>query len=565
MDNKPLNANKRISVIGSCDLGGKAHGLAAIDEMLVSHFSGDDFPEIEVSIPAMTVICTDVFDAFMERNNLYQIANSDQPDERIAHAFQKADLPFEILGALRALIEKVHSPLAIRSSSLLEDSTNEPFAGIYATKMTPNNQFDPNVRFRKLIEAIKLVYASTFFKSAKGYMSATLHSHEEEKMAVIIQEVVGKRHDNHFYPELSGVIRSYNFYPVGRAKNDDGIVNLALGLGKTIVDGEPSWSYAPSYPEVSPPYRSIGDLLEYSQNQFWAINMGEPPVYDPINEIEYLLRENLTVAEKDGALRYLVSTFDMHSGRLNIGMGKPGPRVLNFSPLLILKQIRLNDLLKSLLALCEEKLQTPVEIEFAMTFDPHRFGFLQVRPMVVSFMDVNVDVEELVDDNLLLASENVLGHGSQDDIQDVVYIKPETFETKHTRNIADELDAINRKLTNEKRPYLLIVFGRLGSFDPWLGIPVNWGQISGAKAIVEATQKNINVEMSQGSHFFHNLTNLRVGYFSVPFSGKYQIDWEWLNQQQTVSESQLVRHTMLAKPLRIKVDGRHGRGVIYKS
>jgi hypothetical protein len=335
-------------------------------------------------------------------------------------------------------------------------------------------------------------------------------------------------------------------------------------LGKTIVDGEPSWTYSPAYPTVSPPYRSIGDLLGQSQNEYWAINMGEPPAYDPIKETEYLLRENLMVAEKDDALRYLVSTFDIQSGRLNIGMGAPGPRVLSFAPLLVLKQLPLNALVKNLLSLCESRLNAPVEIEFAMTFNPHRFGFLQVRPMVVSSAEIDVSKDELVHDNVLLASEQVLGNGVLDFVQDIVYLKPEIFETKHTRQIAGELDSLNKSLLSSKTPYLLIVFGRLGSFDPWLGIPVNWGQISGAKVIVEATQKNINVEMSQGSHFFHNLTNLRVGYFSVPFSSEYRIDWDWLAGQEIVQETELLRHIKLPASLKIKIDGRSGRGVIYK-
>ena len=554
----------RLTIIGSCELGGKAKGLAAMNEMLDYDFEHDEFPDIEVSVPDMTVICTDVFDAFMERNDLYKIVASDLADDRIAHVFQRADLPFEILGDLRALIERVHTPLAIRSSSLLEDSTNEPFAGIYATKMTPNNQFDPNMRFRKLVEAIKFVYASTYFKSAEGYRRATHHRQEDEKMAVIVQEVLGEKYNDRFYPALSGVLRSYNFYPSGRARNEDGVVNLALGLGKTIVDGEPSWAFSPAYPDISPPYRSIGDLLEYSQNQFWAINMGDPPAYDPINEVEYLINENLTVAEKDGTLRYLVSTFDIGSGRLNIGMGTPGPRVINFAPLLSFKQPPLNNLIKALQTLCEAKLESPVEIEFAMNFNPHHFGFLQVRPMVVSADPVDMSVDGLVGGEILLASENVLGNGVREDILDIVFLKPETFESKHTRLIADELDRINQNLIHENRPYLLIVFGRLGSFDPWLGIPVNWGQVSGAKTIIEATQENFKVEMSQGSHFFHNLINLRVAYFSVPFSSNYQIDWVWLNAQEIIKDTEFVRLVRLKAPLSVKVDGRSGRGVIQK-
>jgi hypothetical protein len=560
-----FDSDRRLSYIGSGSYGGKAQGLAFINEVLKSDFNADEFSNIEVSVPTMTIICTGVFDAFMERNNLHEIARSEMPDDRIAHAFQRADLPFEILGDLHALTSQVRSPLAIRSSSLLEDATYEPFAGVYATKMTPNNQYDPDVRFRKLVEAIKFVYASTFFKSAREYMKVTRHSIEDEKMAVIIQEVVGKRYRDRFYPELSGVARSYNFYPMGRAKHEDGVVNLALGLGKTVVDGGVSWTYSPAYPKVSPPYGSVEELLKKSQTEFWAVNMGDLPAYDPTKETEYLLLENLTAAEADGTMRYLVSTYDSQSGRLTMGIPSPGPRAINFAPLLSLNDPPLNELVKALLSLCENELELPVEIEFAMTFNPHRFGFLQVRPMVVSADKVDIVEEELVGENVLVASKKVLGNGIIEDIQDVVYVKPENFESKHTRSIAHELVKVNESLVNDGCPYLLVVFGRLGSNDPWLGVPVSWGQISGTKVIVEATQEKMNVELSQGSHFFHNIIGLGVCYFSVPMSGEFQINWQWLNEQDEVKETQFVRHVRLSQPLQIKIDGRCGWGVICKS
>jgi hypothetical protein len=292
--------------------------------------------------------------------------------------------------------------------------------------------------------------------------------------------------------------------------------------------------------------------------------MGDPPAYDPINETEYLVNENLMAAEQDSTLRYVASTFDMGSGRLSIGVGRSGPRVLTFAPLLVLKDPPLNKVIKSLLTLCEEKMQTPVEIEFAMTFNPHRFGFLQVRPMVVSSLSVDLAEDELTGEDVLAASRVVLGNGIVDDIQDIVYLKPDHFDMKHTRQIAEELDRFNRSLQKENRPYLLIVFGRLGTFDPWLGIPVDWGQISGAKTIVEATQQNARVELSQGSHFFHNLTSLGVSYFSVSHKGEFTIDWQWLNDQEVIAETELVRHVRLLRPLVVKIDGRSGRGVIKR-
>jgi hypothetical protein len=506
-----------------------------------------------------------VFDEFMRKNDLYKIADSGLPDDRIALTFQKADLPFGILGELRTLISKVKSPLAIRSSSMLEDAIHEPFAGIYSTKMTPNNQSEIDTRFNKLVEAIKLVYASVYFKSARDYMAATSHKIEEEKMAVIIQEIVGQRHGNRYYPEVSGVARSYNFYPFGNAKPENGVVNLAFGLGKTIVDGGISWVYSPALPKEGPPYGSIGELLKQTQTELWTVNMGKPPAYDPINETEFMIKDNIVTAEPDDTLRFVASTFTADSGRLSIGTGSPGSRVINFAYLLVLNDIPINKLIKNLLSLCEEALNTPAEIEFAVTFNPTRFGFLQVRPMVVSSDEVTVVDEDMTGDNILIASKNVLGNGINNNLKDIVYVNPEIFETKFTPQIAEELEQINKELVNQHRPYLLIGFGRWGSSDPWLGIPVNWGQVSGAKAIVETALENLNVEFSQGSHFFHNLTSFNVSYFSVKFSDPYKIDWEWLSKQHLEKETKFVRHVSLAAPLNVKVDGRSGQGAIFKS
>ena len=567
-----LDSENRASFIGTGSLGGKAQGLCLIDNLLTSTFEAEAFPQIDVNVPTFTVIRTDVFDAFMQRNDLYEIALSGATDDRIAHAFQKASLPMEIVGDLRGLISRVHRPLAVRSSSLLEDAMFEPFAGIYGTKMTPNNQPDIDSRFRKLVEAIIYVYASTFFKAARDYMKATSHSVEDEKMAVIIQEVVGQRHDDRFYPELSGVGRSFNFYPMGPARPENGVVNLALGLGKTIVDGGVSWAYSPAFPRVKPPYGSLSDMLKQTQTDFWAVNMGKPPDWDPVHETEYLLECNITVAEKDATLRHLASTYDRESDRLTIGIGNYGPRVLTFGPLLQIDLIPLNALVKQLLALCETRLENPVEIEFAMTFDEetpagkrHRFSFLQVRPMVVSTEEIEITEEEMTAHENLAVSEHTLGNGTLDVIHDVIYVKPELFKPEHSPRISLELEALNKKLLAEERPYLLIGFGRWGSSDPWLGIPVNWGQISGARSIIEATQENINVELSQGSHFFHNLTSFNVSYFSMPLTGKYKIDWEWLDQKTAVEEMEFVRLVRLNSPLQIKVDGRSGQGIIRKS
>jgi len=557
--------------IGDGELGGKARGLAFIKEKIVSRFGHFENGSVTVDIPRLTVITTEYFDRFMEQNDLYPIALSDSSDERIAHHFLKAELPPALTGDLHALIANVHAPLAVRSSSLLEDSLESPFAGVYETKMIPNNQPDTDTRFRKLTEAVKFVYASTFFSGAKSYIKTTPHRIEDEKMAVIIQEVVGLPHNRRFYPNISGVARSYNFYPTGRAQPGDGVVNLALGLGKTIVEGGAVWVYSPEYPEVTPPYNSIGQLLEQTQLDFWAVNMGPPPAYDPVKETEYLVKLSLKDAEYDNTLAYIASTYEYESDRIAVGICFAGPRVLNFAPILQVDLLPVNRLIKSILQLCEEEVGARVEIEFAVTIEPGvkkqvRFGLLQVRPMAVSCDMVELD-EERWDDppgRILGASDNVMGNGCIENIEDVLYVVPETFAFKNSGEIAAEISAVNRRLVEAGTPYLLIGFGRWGSSDPWLGIPVDWGRISGARVIVESQTKGVTVDLSQGSHFFHNISNLGVLYFSIKKDGPYPIDWEWLSRQPAAAQGKYTRHVRLPSPLTVKTDGRKRKGVIFK-
>jgi hypothetical protein len=557
------------SRIGQGEIGGKAHGLVTADRIIRSEFGETSESRIDVRIPRFVILATDVFEAFLERNELDESMLSDLTDDRIAHRFQRAEFPMDTVGDLRAIAEVVKSPLAVRSSSLLEDALFHPFAGVYETKMTPNNQHDPGERFRKLIEAIKLVYASTFFEAARTYVQAIGKSIRDERMAVIIQEVVGLRHDDRFYPSLSGVCRSYNFYPTGGATSEEGVVDLALGLGKTIVDGGLAWFYSPSLPRISPPYSSVGDLMRLTQRKFWAVNVGKAPSYDPTAETEYLVESELDVADYDGALTQVASTYRAESDRLSPGVGPDGPRVINFAPLLVLESYPLNEVLVRLLAASERVIGQPVEIEFAMNFPagrdapPAELGFLQVRPMVVSTECISIEDDELVRDDLLLSSTRVMGNGNLEVIRDVVYVKPEPFESRHTMAIASQLERINRPLLTEDRPYLLIGFGRWGSSDPWLGIPVNWGQICGAKVIVEATLPTMAVEASQGSHFFHNISSFQVSYFTVSHNAEKGIDWSWLDAQEVIEDEEFVRHARLKKPLLVKVDGRSSHGAIW--
>jgi hypothetical protein len=565
-----LGAAEDFTVIGSGELGGKAHGLAFIRETLAAGGAAAAHPAFQVSIPALTVLATDLFDEFLHLNGLAGLAAAgDVPDAQLALAFQKASLPATIVGDLKALVDKVHQPLAVRSSSLLEDAMYRPFAGVYATKMIPNHQLDADTRFRKLTEAIKLVYASTFLREARSYIRTTGRGPADEKMAVIIQEVVGRRHGDRFYPDVAGVARSFNYYPTGRARPEDGVVTLALGLGRTIVDEGIGWTYSPAYPRANPPASTVGDLLAQTQSTFWAVNMGKAPPHDPLNEVEYLVKGDLTDAEADSTLRYTASTYDPQADRLRDGTGTAGPRVLTFAPLLSLDVFPLNGLVRGLLADCEAAVGAPVEIEFAVTLpagrgDPARFGFLQVRPLVVSDEQVTVTPEEMAGDRVLAASEAALGNGVVESVADVVYLRPERFTLARTREIAADLEAIDRRLGAAGRPYLLIGFGRWGSSDPWLGVPVGWGEISGAKVIVESSLPQASPDPSQGTHFFHNLTSFRVCYLTVRHTDRHRIDWEWLDRQPAAAETELVRHLRLAAPLTVKVDGRTGRGVILR-
>lgn len=565
-DRQFFTGREKFTRMGKGSIGGKAQGLLDIKDVIEA-VNQQSQPEIMTSIPILSVIATEYFDLFMKQNHLCDLAFSDMRDDQLARAFQKADLPAQLVGDLRALISQVHTPLAVRSSSMLEDAMFEPFASVYKTKMIPNNQLDTDTRFRRLVEAIKYIYASTFFKDAKKYIQATQHTTADEKMAVILQEVVGTRHEDRFYPHISGVARSHNFYPTGLAKPEDGVVDLALGLGKMVVDEGIAWTYSPEYPQANPPYNTLRELLKQSQSEFWAIYMGEPFMYDPIKEVEYMRKYDLRFAEEDGTLAHIASTYKAQDDKIAMGVWEKGPRLLDFAPILKLDDIPLNDLIKSLLERCEDELGCLVEIEFAATLDqrkgtPAQFGFLQVRPMVVSTEIVEVHPEELREDNVLIASESALGNGSIDTIRDVVYVKPETFEVKHTQTIAKELERMNFRLVESKNPYVLIGFGRWGSSDPSGGIPVNFAQISGAKVIVESTLPDMNFMLSQGSHFFHNITSFQVFYISLGHWDKHKIDWDWLNQQKAVSETGFIRHVKLSSPLRIKIDGRSSLGVI---
>lgn len=560
--------NDFFSLIGDGDVGGKAKGLITSGSHLLSYFKEEEFDKIQLEIPRFSVITTSFYDEFIKINSLPDLSNSDLSDERIVHHFLNADFPVTLNGKLRQLISDTSHPLAVRSSSLMEDALKSPFAGVYKTKMIPNHQPDPDKRFHQLADAVKYVYASTFFKDARSYRTAIGADHSTEKMAVIIQEIAGSRHNRRFYPNISGVSRSYNFYPTGHASPDDGVINLALGLGKTIVDGGHSWIYSPAYPAAQPPYGSARDLLNNSQARFWAVNMGATPPYDPVKETEYMIQLDLTEAEYDNTISLLASTYDHESDQIRMGTGNPGPRIITFAPILSMDLIPLNHFIKELTKQCEKVVQNKVEIEFAVTITSKGerkavFSFLQVRPMM-DLTSINVQLDQIRKEDCLVYSENVMGNGEVENIDSIVMVDPEFFDFKFSRQAAMEIEQLNQIMLQKKKPYLLIGFGRWGSSDPWLGIPVNWGQISGVKAIVESTKSDRVIDMSQGSHFFHNMNSLSVLYFSIEKSESSLINWEWLKEQKVTKRLNFCKILELSSPLHILVDGRKRSGVIYK-
>lgn len=565
-----FESKNAICYLGKGEVGGKAKGLIEIQSLLDESVK-DSYQAFHVSIPKMIVLRTDIFDDFIQENKLYDVALSEKSDDKVALAFQQATLPFELLGDLRMIVANFNSPLVVRSSSLLEDAMHEPFAGVYGTKMTPNNQPDIDTRFRKLVEAIKYVYASTFFNNAKNYIRATNNSVQNEKMGLIIQTAVGKKFQNRFYPEFSGVVKSYNYYATEGLTPQDGIVNLAIGLGKEIVDGGVSWGISPSAPLKSAPFKSIDELLKNTQLKFWSINIGAPPPYDPISEKEFLLYEHFTTAEKDGTLNYLVSTYDPQSNRIWDGAKGPGPKVANFSPLLKNDSLEFSKLVKHLMEICEKKYNSPVEIEFAVNLneksieDKNQFAFLQVRPMAISDEVISLLPEEEKKDNCIIFSNHVLGNGKVDDVSDIIIVKDIKLDLKIANAIAGELEKLNREFIKKGKKYILIGFGRWGTSDPWAGIPVDWSQISAAKIIIEASNQNLNQQMSQGSHFFHNVSSFKVLYFSIT-NTRHEgfIDWEWLDNLEVIVDSTYIKQLRVSNRIQAKVDGRTCKGVILR-
>lgn len=553
--------------IGDGSLGGKGRGLAFLDNIIKRHPDFNSLPNAKVQIPKTVVLCTDIFDSFMDQNNLYQIALSDASDDEILRAFLNAQLPDTLIGDFFAFFEATHSPIAVRSSSLLEDSHYQPFAGIYSTYMIPYLK-DKYQMLRMLACAIKAVYASVYYRDSKAYMTATSNVIDQEKMAVILQQVVGKEyHHHHFYPNISGVLRSLNYYPIGDEKAEEGTVSLALGLGKYIVDGGQTLRLSPYHPQHVLQLSELKMALRETQTQFYALDMthvGEDfKVDDGFNIIKLTVKD----AEADNSLHYIASTYSANDETIYDGIYDGGRKIISFCGVLKQDVFPLPELLQLSMRYGAEAMKRPVEIEFAVNLEADRTGelyLLQIRPIVDSKQMLNIDLKSVDDNQCFLRSHHSLGHGISDDVYDVVYVKTDaTFSAKDNPQIATEIEQINEKFLNEERNYILIGPGRWGSSDPWLGIPVKWPHISAAKLIVEEGLENYRVDPSQGTHFFQNLTSFGVGYFTInPYRDDGFYQRALLDQQPAVDETQFVRHVHFSKPLKIMMDGKSQEGIV---
>jgi CheY-like chemotaxis protein len=566
-----FDSENSFSRIGGGSLGGKARGLGFVNTLINDYKVRNQFKGIKIHVPTAVVVGTDVFDQFIEENDLKQFALNCEDDSEITEKFLNASsFPEDILGELAAFLDIVRTPLAVRSSSLLEDSQYHPFAGVYQTYMIPNNHSNPLVRLNNLLNTIKRVYASTYYKWAKEYIKITHYRLEEEKMAVIIQKMVGTAFEDRFYPDFSGVAKSYNFYPTPPQKPYDGIVNVALGLGKTVVEGGNTVRFSPKYPEDLIQFYSVKEALDNNQLEFYALQLNESSDFGYETHDVLLKNYDIETAEKDGVLNYLGSTYLPDNNAIYDGLSRKGQRIVTFAPILKHKIFPLPQILDLLLDMGTWGMGTPVEIEFAVNMStpkekPKDFGVLQMRPLVVSREEEELEVDAFDEKDLICQSKEVLGHGKIKDIYDIVFVDYYKFDRSKSNQIAQEVSAFNSKMIKEEKPYLLIGLGRWGTLDPWLGIPVKWEQIAGAKAIIEANFKDFAVKPSQGSHFFQNITSFMIGYFTVnTHKNQGFVDWDWLINLDTKDGKEFTKHIELDKPLEIRMNGHKNEGIILK-
>ena len=526
------------------------------------------FPGVRISVPPAVVLATDVFDQFLAENNLLDFALQCEDDAEIHRRFLAAPLSAALNQDLKSFLAEVSHPLAVRSSSLLEDSQYQPFTGVYETFMLRNQQADPEARLTALSEAIRRVYASMFSHHAKAYVRATPYRLEEEKMAVILQQVVGTEHSQRFYPDFSGVVRSRNSYPVPPMTFEDGIAAVALGLGRAVVDGGKCLTFCPRYPQNLVQFSSVEDILATSQTEFWALELNGTAEGRPGHWHEK--RFGLDAAQSDGTLGPLASTYSRDNHAIYDGTSRSGPRIVTFAPMLKHGTFPLAEILEVLVQAGEDALGNPVEIEFAVRLPQQpdqtaEFGFLQIRPLTLARDGEDLAMDDVPLEDLICQSAKVLGNGRIENLHDVIVVDSQRFERSRSQEVAEAVAHFNHRLNAENRPYLLIGVGRWGSTEPWLGIPVEWDEISGARVIVEAGFRDLRVTPSQGSHFFQNLTAFHTGYFTVnPDTGEGSVDWEWLTEQPAVEEQGCVRHLQFAEPIRVVMNSRTSQGLIFK-
>ena len=569
-DREHFDPARTFGRIGAGSLGGKGRGLAFANSLLADEGLASVFPEIRIGVPPAVVLGTEVFDRFLDANDLRDFAIACEDDDELVERFSMAGFPASIQQQLAELIQLMSYPLAIRSSSLLEDSPYQPFAGVYETVMLPNDEPEPARRLRQLIDAIKAVYVSMFRQRSKRYLSASPYRLEEEKMAVIIQKLIGLRHTDRFYPDVAGVARSHNYYPIAPIKAEDGVAAVALGLGATVADGEACLRFCPPYPKHVVQFSSVDDILRNSQRSFYALQLGPAAASEPTSAHFELRQFGLDTAEADGSLRFLGSTYSPENDAVYDGISRPGVRLVSFAPILKHGVFPLAPLLESLLAVGRRATGGPVEIEFACNLQPPdgqpaEFAFLQLRPLGLSRELAEFELGDVSRDEVVCASEAVLGNGLVEHVRDLVVVDAGRFDRLRTVDVAAEITRLNAALIAAETPYILIGVGRWGSRDRHLGVPVAWDQIAGARVIVEAGFEDIHVTPSQGSHFFQNITVSQVGYFTVnPEAGEGFVDWEWLAAQPAATELTFVRHIALDTPVIVKMNGKEHRGVILK-
>ena len=557
------------SRIGGGSLGGKARGLGFVNYLLTEHQVRERFRDVQIAVPPSVVLGTDVFDEFLETNDLRDFAVNANDEQEISRRFMASDLPEPVTRDLASFLEIIRYPLAVRSSSLLEDSQYQPFAGVYETHMLANSHAEVKVRLRQLVSAIKRVYASMFSQRAQAYLRTTSYRLEEEKMAVIVQKVVGRQHGTRFYPDIAGVARSHNFYPIAPMRADDGIVAVALGFGETVMTGRRCVRFCPAYPLHPVQFSTVREVLESSQREFFAL-----PLQDGAADIETsrageLRLFDLSDAKADGTLTAVGSTYSPENDVIYDGISRAGVRLVTFAPILKHGLLPLADIIDHLLRISAEGTSAPVEIEFALTLAPsrgarHDFGFLQLRPLALTREAANLQFEDVQPSNLVCQSASVLGNGRLE-VRDLVVVDFHRFDRGRSHDVAREVARFNADLVRRGIPYVLVGVGRWGSSEPFLGIPVTWEEIAGARAIVEAGFRDFRVSPSQGTHFFQNLTASNVGYFTVnPEAGEGFVDWDWLAAEPAVRETAFVRHLHFDSPVVVKMNGRTQRGVIMK-